>query len=54
MSTDDQNGKQVTVRTPAELPALTARASRILLGILVELTEIEVPDGPPRKDTHDN
>lgn len=37
----------VTVRLPSELPVLTATTSRTLLAILVELTEVEVLDGPP-------
>lgn len=37
----------ITVYLPDELPVLTPQVSCILLGILVELTEIEVLDGPP-------
>lgn len=36
----------VTVRLPAELPALTPRAARALLAILVELTEVPVLGQP--------
>lgn len=36
----------VTVRVPAELPTLTPRVARLLLGILVELTEVPVLDRP--------
>jgi hypothetical protein len=36
----------VTVRVPAELPTLTPRVARVLLGILVELTEVPVLDRP--------
>jgi hypothetical protein len=39
--------ERVTVRVPSELPVLTPAVSRILLAILVELTEVEVLDGPP-------
>lgn len=44
---------RVTVRLPDELPVLTATASRILLAILVELTEVEVLDGPPEGGDRD-
>ncbi|WP_199444085.1 hypothetical protein [Umezawaea beigongshangensis] len=37
----------IAVRLPSELPVLTPNTSRILLAILVELTELEVLDGPP-------
>lgn len=43
MTADAPEGENVTVHLPAELPVLTTEVSRILLGILVELTEIEVP-----------
>lgn len=43
MSEDDE---VIVVRVPDELPTLTRRASRILLAILVELTEVEVLHGP--------
>ncbi len=36
----------VEMRVPASPPVLTTRSSRILLAILVELTEVEVLDGP--------
>lgn len=36
----------VTVRVPAELPALMPGVARVLLGILVELTEVPVLDRP--------
>ena len=52
MTADERDEERVTVRLPAELPVLTTEASRILLGILVELTKIEVPDGP-REGSHD-
>ena len=44
---------RVTIRLPDELPVLTPATSRILLAILVELTEVEVLDGPPRGDDGD-
>ncbi len=43
----------VTVHAPAEVPALTRGASRILLAILVELTTVEILDGPPEGECHD-
>lgn len=43
MSADER----VTVNLPDELPPLTPYTSRVLLAILVELTEVEVWDGPP-------
>lgn len=36
----------VTVRVPAEPPELNGRAARLLLAILVDLTEVEALDGP--------
>lgn len=38
--------EQIVVHVPDELPTLNRQASRILLAILVELTEVEVLDGP--------
>lgn len=46
MSADDLDGEGITVHVPAKLPMLTTPVSRILLAILVELTEVEVLDGP--------
>jgi hypothetical protein len=46
MTSRNEDEERVTVRLPAELPVLNRAASRILLAILVELTEIEVLDGP--------
>lgn len=37
-----ENGGGITVHLPAELPSLTTPVSRILLAILVELTEVEI------------
>lgn len=34
-----ESGDRITVNVPDELPTLTPRASRILLAILVELTD---------------
>lgn len=38
--------ERIVVRVPNELPILSRHASRILLAILVELTKVEVLDGP--------
>jgi hypothetical protein len=38
--------EEIVVRVPDELPTLSRAASRILLAILVELTKVEVLDGP--------
>ena len=38
--------EEIVVRVPDVLPTLTRQVSRILLAILVELTEVEVLDGP--------
>lgn len=46
MTSDGTDEEAVTVRVPAELPELSRRAARILLGILVRLTEVPVLDGP--------
>lgn len=37
-----ENGDGITVHLPAGLPPLTTPVSRILLAILVELTEVEI------------
>jgi len=50
VSTDED---VVTVHVPAEIPALTRGASRVLLAILVELTTVEVLDGPPEGECRD-
>jgi hypothetical protein len=44
---------EIVVRVPDELPILNRQASRILLAILVELTEVEVLDGPQGGGLHD-
>ena len=47
---DDGN---ISVQVPVELPPLTQQASRILLAILVELTEVEVLDEPSGRGPRD-
>lgn len=49
MSADDKSPEGITVRFPADLPTLNREASRILLAMLAELTEVEVLDGPPER-----
>ena len=46
MTSSDADEQRVTVRVPADPPVLNRAASRILLAMLVELTEVEVLDGP--------
>jgi hypothetical protein len=53
MSRDDAGEREVTVRLPDELPVLNRAASRILLEILVELTEVQVLDGPGEETDRD-
>ena len=53
MSGEEVDEQQIEVRLPDELPVLTQEVSRILLAVLVELTEVEALDGPPGKETHD-
>ena len=53
MSADDLNEDRITVHLPTELPVLTTPVSRILLAILIELTEVEVLDGPQERGGND-
>jgi hypothetical protein len=46
MTSGNADEERVTVRLPDELPTLNRAAGRILLAILVELTEVEALDGP--------
>jgi hypothetical protein len=46
MTRGDADEERVTVVLPDGLPVLDRSASRILLAILVELTEAEDPDEP--------
>jgi hypothetical protein len=50
---NDEEGP-VVVRLPDELPVLSRDASRILLAILVELTEVEAPGGPLKGGDRDS
>lgn len=47
MTAGDRDPEAITVRVPDDLPVLTLETSRILLAILIELTEVEAPEGPP-------
>lgn len=51
MSAGDRESEVITVHVPPELPTLSTSVSRILLAILVELTQIEVLDGPAGRGT---
>jgi hypothetical protein len=53
MSGEGIDEQQIEVRLPDELPVLTQEVSRILRAMLVELTEVEALERPPRKGTHD-
>jgi len=46
MSAYREEGEDITVRLPAELPVLTPTVARILLDILIEVTEVPVLDVP--------
>jgi hypothetical protein len=46
MTSRNADEQPITVRVPAEPPVLNRDAGRILLAILVELTEVKVLDGP--------
>lgn len=50
MNKDDE---VVTVRVPCEPPVLNRESSRILLAILIELTEVPVLDGPRERGSND-
>lgn len=48
------DGKEApTVRVPDELPVLRRSINRILLDILVDLTEVETLDGSSGEGSHD-
>jgi hypothetical protein len=53
MTSGNADEEHVTVRLPDEPPILTRYASRILLAVLVELTEVEALDGPLEGGDHD-
>lgn len=46
-------GSDLTLRVPRVLPVLTPRAARILLAILVEMTDLHQVDGPKERPDHD-
>ncbi|MEU3275417.1 hypothetical protein ABZ639_31585 [Saccharomonospora sp. NPDC006951] len=49
MSSPERGEREIKVHVPADLPALNASTCRILLGILVKLTTIEILDDPREK-----
>lgn len=53
MKVDDRAESMVRVRLPAEPPVLTPAAARALLAVLVDLTEIEVPERPSDEEVRD-
>lgn len=53
MSAGDHSQPAVEVRVPAELPMLKGHASRVLLAILVELTEVPIPEGTAERGPGD-
>ncbi|MDI5982364.1 hypothetical protein [Amycolatopsis magusensis] len=46
MSAIEPGGQPVRVILPGEMPVLTVAAARVLLAILVELTDVPVLDVP--------
>lgn len=53
MSSQGDSNEAPTVQVPDELPVLTRSISRILLDILVDLTEVETLDGSSGEGSHD-
>jgi hypothetical protein len=53
MTSDDADDEHIRFNFPDELPVLNRRASRILLAILVRLTEVEVLEGPQEGGSRD-
>lgn len=53
MSSGRCDEERLTVHLPDELPVLTPEVSRILLGILIGLTEVEAPDGASEEGSRD-
>jgi hypothetical protein len=53
MSAGGPPQESITVRFPAELPVLSRESYRIILEILIELTTVEVLDGPLGGGGHD-
>ena len=53
MTTADSEDRPIRVILPAELPVLTPDVARELLAILIEVTEVPVPDGPAEEVSHD-
>jgi hypothetical protein len=53
MAGETQADRAVAVAVPKEPPVLTASSARVLLGILVELTTVELLDDPSDGDRDD-
>jgi hypothetical protein len=53
MRGDGRDEEPITVYLPSELPILTTQASRILLGMLVEMAEAEAAGEPRERGRHD-
>jgi hypothetical protein len=53
MAAESRDDRAVTVVVPDELPVLTTSSARVLLGILVELTTVELLDNPSDGDRDD-
>lgn len=46
MNVDNGKDGELKFNPPSELPVMTREVSRILLDMLIRLTEVEAPDGP--------
>ncbi len=53
MSTQPQNDRATNIILPNEIPVLANRASRILLELLIELHDGDVPEGTSEEVTDD-
>ena len=53
MSADDAGAGELRFNPPAELPILTREVSRILLDMLIRLTEVEALDRPRERGMGD-
>ena len=53
MIADEPSSGELKFNPPAELPVLTREVSRILLDILIRVTEVEALDGPQERGMDD-
>lgn len=53
MNSADRKEQSPTVHLPEELPVLTPARSRILLAVLIELTETQLPHESTEEGSHD-